>query len=114
MRKIILLAITLNTLTARGNTLSYPDSKPGETVDTLHGIRVPDPYRWMEDPDAEETKAFVKEQNEVSGPFIQECPDREKITEEITKLKDYPKLGVPVREGDNYFIRMNSGLQNQR
>ena len=98
-----------------GEGFVYPTPRRDESVLEDHfGAQVADPYRWMEDPDAEETKAFVKEQNEVSGPFIQECPDREKITEEITKLKDYPKFGVPVREGDNYFIRMNSGLQNQR
>ena len=98
-----------------GEGYTYPTPRRDESITEDHfGVQVPDPYRWMEDPDAEETKAFVKEQNEVSGPFIQECPDREKITEEITKLKDYPKFGVPVREGDNYFIRMNSGLQNQR
>ena len=98
-----------------GEGYVYPKPRRDESVTENHfGVQVPDPYRWMEDPDAEETKKFVKEQNEVSGPFISECPDREKITEEITKLKDYPKFSVPSREGDNYFIRMNSGLQNQR
>ena len=82
--------------------------------ETHFGIQVSDPYRWMEDPDAEEVKDFVKEQNLVSQPFIQACPDREKITKELTKLKDYPKFSIPSKHGDNYFINMNSGLQNQR
>ena len=39
----------------------------------------------MEDPDAEETKKFVDDQNEVSNPFIQDCAEREKISESLTK-----------------------------
>ena len=93
----------------------YPTPRRDDSVEDDHfGTKVSDPYRWMEDPDAEETKKFVKEQNEVSQPFIQECPDREKITKDLTHLKDYPKFSIPSRHGDKYFINMNSGLQNQR
>ena len=67
----------------------------------------------MEDPDAEETQKFVKAQNEISMPYIHQCGDRSKITEELTKLKNYPKFSVPSRHGDNYFTYLNSGLQNQ-
>jgi len=92
----------------------YPTPRRDETIIDEHfGTKVPDPYRWMEDPEAEETKTFVKEQNEVSLPFIQACPDRERITKDLTKLKDYPKFSIPSKHGDKYFINMNSGLQNQ-
>ena len=67
----------------------------------------------MEDPDAEETKKFVDAQNEVSKPFIQDCAEREKISESLTKLWNYPKFGVPSKRGDSYYFSKNSGLQNQ-
>ena len=76
-------------------------------------MQVPDPYRWMEDPDAEETKKFVDEQNEVSKPFIQDCKEREKISEKLTKLWNYPKFGTPYKRGGVYYFSKNSGLQNQ-
>ena len=67
----------------------------------------------MEDPDAEETQKFVKAQNDVSLPYIHQCQDRAKISEEMTKLKNYQKFSVPARHGNYYFISLNSGLQNQ-
>ena len=68
----------------------------------------------MENPDCEETKAFVDEQNKLSTPFINSCSDREKIKEDLTGLWNYEKFGCPHREGDRYFFTKNSGLQNQR
>ena len=92
----------------------YPTPRRDESVNDEHfGTTVPDPYRWMEDPDSKETKKFVKEQNVVSQSFIKACPDLEKITKDLTKLKEYSKFSIPSRHGDKYFIYKNSGLQNQ-
>ena len=92
----------------------YPTPRRDDSIKEDHfGRVIADPYRWMEDPDAQETQDFVKAQNEISMPYIHECKDRSKITEELTKLKNYPKFSVPARHGDYYFVSLNSGLQNQ-
>ncbi len=95
--------------------MDYPRPRRDDAVkEELHGIHVADPYRWMEDPDAEETKAFVEAENAISQPYIFGCGDREAINKSLTALWNYPKYGVPHKQGNRYFFSKNSGLQNQR
>ncbi|XP_058803391.1 prolyl endopeptidase [Phymastichus coffea] len=93
---------------------NYPKARRDETaVDVYHGVEVPDPYKWLEDPDAEETKAYVDAQNAISLPFIHACPKRQAIHNRLKQLWDFPKYSCPSREGDKYYFFMNTGLQNQ-
>ena len=95
------------------NSLVYPPSSKVDQVDEYNGIRVPDPYRWLEDPDADETQAWVEAQNEVTFGYLNEIPAREQIKQRLTGLWDYEKFGIPFKEGDRYFYFKNDGLQNQ-
>ncbi|CAL1541986.1 unnamed protein product [Lymnaea stagnalis] len=93
---------------------NYPNPRRDETVvDNYHGIEIKDAYRWMEDPDGEETKAYVEAQNNISKPFIDGCPSKDKIQKRITEVWDYPKYGCPKKHGDHYYYFHNTGLQNQ-
>ncbi|MGE5658108.1 MAG: prolyl oligopeptidase family serine peptidase [Actinomycetota bacterium] len=93
--------------------LSYPTSPTLDQIDDYHGVKVPDPYRWLEDPDSDETKAWVESQNQVTFAYLSEIPAREKIKQRLTQLWDYEKYGIPFKEGDRYFYFKNDGLQNQ-
>lgn len=110
---IVFLAIIINTLTAKGDTLSYPDSKPGKTVNTLHDIKIPDPYRWLEDLNSEQTSAWVKAQNSLTDSYLDTIPGRKALENHLTKLWNVERLGVPSFEGGYYFFSKNNGLQNQ-
>lgn len=72
-----------------------------------------DPYRWLEDPDAAETQAYVDANNALSKPFLDSCPERTAIQNKLTELWNYPKYTAPARRGNNYYHYANSGLQNQ-
>lgn len=93
--------------------LSYPAARKGEQVDDYHGVKVADPYRWLEDLDSDETRNWVEAENKLTANFLNEIPERAKIKDRLTRLWNYERFGVPFREGKNYFYTRNSGLQNQ-
>ena len=93
--------------------LQYPDSHPGKTVETLHGIEVADPYRWLEDLNSEQTATWVKEQNEVTVAYLKDIPGSEAINNHLTELWNYERFGIPYEEGGLYFFSKNDGLQDQ-
>jgi prolyl oligopeptidase len=93
--------------------LIYPVSRKSNQVDNYHGTSVADPYRWLENPDSEETKAWVKAQNDVTFAYLQQIPARDKIKQRLTKLWDFERYGIPFKEGSRYFYYKNNGLQNQ-
>ena len=113
MKKIVFLAIIINTLTAKGDTLSYPDSKPGKTIDILHDIKVPDPYRWLEDLNSDQTSTWVKAQSSLTDSYLDAIPGRKALENHLTKLWNVERIGVPSFEGGYYFFSKNNGLQNQ-
>lgn len=91
----------------------YPPARKSDQVDDYHGTKVADPYRWLEELDSAETKAWVEAQNKLSFDYLAAIPARNSLKDRITKLWNYEKYGVPFREGDRYFYFRNSGLQNQ-
>ncbi len=93
--------------------LTYPKTQKCDHVDVYHGVSVADPYRWLEDLDSEETKAWVESQNAVTFAFLEKIPARETIKNRLTQLWDYEKYGIPFKQGDRYFYFKNDGLQNQ-
>ena len=93
--------------------LEYPKAHTVAQVDTLHGVPVEDPYRWLEDADSEETRAWVEAENAVTSSYLAAIPERDAIRGELERLWNYEKFGLPTREGDRYFYTRNDGLQNQ-
>ena len=99
-----------NSSTAR---FDYPDTQKTNVVDDYHGVKVADPYRWLEDDNSLETKAWVEAQNKVTFGYLQQIPEQPAIKARLTKLWNYERYGVPFKQGGRYFISKNDGLQNQ-
>jgi prolyl oligopeptidase len=93
--------------------ITYPAARRSDQTDDYFGTRVADPYRWLEDVDSPETRAWVEAQRQVTGAYLSALPEREPIRRRLTELYDYPKYGVPFREGGRTFWTQNTGLQNQ-
>ena len=58
------------------NDITYPVTKKGDVVETLHGHKIADPYRWLEDPNSAETAAWVDAQNKVTFAYLEKSPRR--------------------------------------
>jgi prolyl oligopeptidase len=93
--------------------LKYPETKKVDQEDNYFGTIIKDPYRWLEDDNSTETKAWVKEENKVTEDYLSKIPFREKIKSKLEELWNYTKYGSPFKEGDYYYFYKNTGLQNQ-
>jgi prolyl oligopeptidase len=92
---------------------AYPPTRQVAQTDNYHGTVVADPYRWLEDDNAPETKAWVAAQNRVTFGYLEGIPERERIKARLTQLWNYERWGLPEKKGGRYFVMRNDGLQNQ-
>jgi prolyl oligopeptidase len=93
--------------------LAYPETKKVDQIDDYFGTKVADPYRWLEDDNAEDTKAWVEAQNKVTFGYLDTIPYRPAIKARLTEIYNYPRYSSPFRVGEHYFFYKNDGLQNQ-
>ncbi len=93
--------------------MNYPVTATTNQVDVYHGVTIADPYRWLEDDNSPETKAWVQAQNAVTFGWLAQIPERAALKTRLTQLWNYERYGVPHQQGGRYFFSRNDGLQNQ-
>jgi len=117
MKNLILTIIAMTILISCNGPVKkkivYPETKKGEVVDSFFGIKVSDPYRWLEDDKSEQTAAWVKEQNKVTFGYLENIPFREELKSRLEKMWNYEKFTAPHKEGGYTYFSRNDGLQNQ-
>jgi len=107
---LTLLAASAPALAQR---IAYPEARRAEQTDDFHGTSVADPYRWLEDTDAPETRAWIEAQNRVTEQYLAAIPQRAAILNRLTALWNYPRWNAPFKRPGRYFYFKNDGLQNQ-
>lgn len=107
---VIFMFITTN---LPAQKIEYPKTRKTDQTDDYHGTRVADPYRWLEDDNSAETKAWVEAQNKVTFGYLNQIPERDAIKKRLTELWNYEKYSAPFKRGSRYFYYKNDGLQNQ-
>jgi len=112
MKRLLLLLLWLLPIVLQAQ-LKYPETKRENVVDDYNGVKVEDPYRWLEDDNSEQTKAWVQEENKLTFDYLSKIPYRDKIKKRIEEMWNYPKYGAPFRKGEYYYFTKNDGLQNQ-
>ena len=93
--------------------IAYPNTRTTNITDTYHGVSVSDPYRWLEDPNTDETAQWVKAQNKVTFGYLNALPGRDQLNARLTELWNYERYGTPFKQANRYFYYKNNGLQNQ-
>jgi prolyl oligopeptidase len=93
----------------------YPETRRVDTADKYHGVKVADPYRWLEADvrESPEVAAWVKQQNEAARAYLDAIPERPQIERRLSELWNYARFSTPVEEAGRYFYLKNDGLQDQ-
>lgn len=112
--KVVIVSLLFTSFCSNTNAqMVYPDSKTVKQVDTYHGIKVEDPYRWLEDDNSSETKLWVESQNKVTNQYLAQISYKEKVKQHLTTLWNFDKMSTPFKKGKLFFSFRNNGLQNQ-
>ena len=93
--------------------MSYPESRRDSTSENLHGHEVADPYRWLEDPDSEETRAWVDAQRSATEAYLETLPNRSWFSETMRAVASRPRAGIPHSYAGWYFLNRNDGTMPQ-
>jgi prolyl oligopeptidase len=111
----LMLAGVVSAPTPIGATgaLTYPNARRGTQIDDYHGVKVEDPYRWLEDIDSPETRAWVAAQDRLSRGFLDAIPGRDALAKSLRAIWSFERWTAPVRYGESWFYAHNDGLQNQ-
>ncbi len=112
---IAIVSVDVAVRAAESKRLEYPQTRRENVVDDYHGVKVPDPYRWLEQDvrQSKEVADWVEAQNRVTFGFLERISQREAIRKRLTELWNYPRYSVPRKHGGRYYFLKNDGLQNQ-
>ena len=114
MKKTLLMMMaTMATTLATAQHLQYPKAEKDGTVDEYFGVKVSDPYRWLENDTSAETAAWVAAENKVTNAYLKKIPFRKKLLKRLTELANYEKIGAPRKRHGKWYFYKNNGLQNQ-
>ena len=110
---VIAMGVTGTMSEAQSAQVKYPKARMTGQVDDYFGVKVADPYRWMEDVDSAEVKTWVDAENAVTQEYLRAIPQRAAMKERLMALTNFERYGIPEQRGGRYFYSHNSGLQNQ-
>jgi prolyl oligopeptidase len=111
--RFLIAAFVALSATLVAQQFQYPSTRKVDHVDTYHGTKVPDPYRWLEDDNSAETAAWVEAQNRITFPYLEKIPYRKHFQARVLALNEYERYTAPSRKGPYFFFNKNEGLQDQ-
>ncbi|MGL5837096.1 MAG: prolyl oligopeptidase family serine peptidase [Sphingorhabdus sp.] len=95
--------------------LKYPKTKTVPVAEEQFGVKVVDPYRWLEEDvrNSKQVADWVASQKAVSDGYLDTLPGKVPLATKMKALYNYERYSLPDKAGGHYFFTKNDGLQNQ-
>ena len=94
-------------------TRTPPQTRTDNVKEVLHGVEVVDPYRWLEDQKAPETRAWIDAQNAHTDVLLGKLPGREQLKQRLAALLKTDRYYLPTEHNGRYFFRKRLASQEQ-
>ena len=92
---------------------AYPPSRRDDVKETLHGVTIADPYRWLEDQNSPETRSWIQAQNAYTRSALDRWAGRAALEKRMTELRRVEQIETPLERGGRLFFRKRSPDQEQ-
>ncbi|UCF78433.1 MAG: S9 family peptidase [Candidatus Eiseniibacteriota bacterium] len=102
----------LSVIPAQAGSHSAPVTRQDNVADILHDVEIVDPYRWLEDQESPETRAWIETQNAYTQSFMENIPVREELRERYTELLRTERIGMPIERNGRYFFAKRAADQD--
>jgi prolyl oligopeptidase len=110
---LFLMAGAVFVLAQEAKTPRPPHARRDSVVGDLHGVKISDPYRWLEDQKSAETRAWIDAENRYSSALLDSWAGRQQVHKRLTQLMKVDTVSVPVERGGYYFFKRRAADQDQ-
>src|SRR5579859_4311048 len=90
-----------------------PKTTVNEVKELLHGTEIVDPYRWLEDQNSAETRAWIDAQNAYTDSLMAKFPGRDAVRQQVSAFIRIDAMSAPIVRGGRYFLSKRSADQDQ-
>ena len=110
LARLVISFVAIGALCACGReeqgiiVLPPPPTEVKHVVDTLHGVEVTDPYRWLEDQETPATRAWIDAQNDYTDSLLEQLPGRVHLRQVVTRVLERDVIDLPTERGGHYFF----------
>jgi prolyl oligopeptidase len=96
------------------SAFAYPPAPRGDVVDDYHGVKVPDPYRWLEELDSPQTRAWIAAENQLTDLVLGSFAGRDALRARLVELEKFSRFTPPLHRGAHWFWTARDPGQQQR
>ena len=96
--------------------ITMPTPPPTEAIpvsDNYFGTKIPDSYRWLEDANSTETRAFIDAQNAYTARYLKQARIRSQILDDLDVLENVSEASAPIERAGSYFFRKRLAGEQQ-